>query len=117
MTKTEFKSDKITPSRNASIYVAGPASVAEEIVAKFCMERGACFTVTPTNYIYTGGHESGVIVGAINYPRFPTTSQSAQENLLYELAQLLVEGMHQHSATIEMKCGTLWLTRRPDTAS
>jgi len=44
-------------------------------VKKICQDYvdniGLCVTVTPTEFIYTNGNEPGVIVGLINYPRFP----------------------------------------------
>jgi len=32
-----------------------------------------CVTITPTEFRYVDGNEPGVIVGYINYPRFPRT--------------------------------------------
>ena len=54
----------------AKIYIAGPITEIEQVCREFVM-KGACVTVTPTNYIYTMGEESGAEIGLIHYPRFP----------------------------------------------
>lgn len=102
-----------TFSHPVRIYIAGPVERAKELIAEFCMEHGACFTVTPTEYVYTGGRERGMIVGLINYPRFPADAD-AIEHKAVELARVLIEGLHQWSASVECPQETIWLTRRPE---
>jgi len=102
------------PTYTAAIYVAGPQAEAERICREFVM-RGLCVAVEPVEFIYTGGQERGVRVGLINYPRFPSEPAdilAAAE----ELARALVEGMHQHSATVVATDQTAWSTRREITA-
>ena len=94
-----------------SIFIAGDAAKAREICRAFCFNVGLCATVTPTEFIYTGGQEAGV-VGLINYPRFP----SDPDNLLTvarQLADDLVHGLHQHSYTVQTPTETHWFSRRP----
>ena len=100
------------PSFSVDIFVAGPVADAERICSAFCFEAGLCVSVSATEFIYTGGRESGVRVSFINYPRFPKTPGSmwAQAE---ELALRLIEDMHQHSASIQSPDKTLWLSRRP----
>jgi hypothetical protein len=64
-----------------------------------CNCRKACFTVTPTRFIYVDGWEDGVIIGLINYPRFPKEKQ----RLIYdswEIAQQLQEKFGQIRVSI-----------------
>lgn len=94
----------------AAIYVAGPQADAERICREFVL-RGLCVTIEPVEFIYTGGQERGVRVGLINYPRFP-----ADPDVIFaaaeELALVLIEGLHQHSASIVATDKTVWISRR-----
>jgi hypothetical protein len=69
----------------------------EEIVDKFVNQVKDCVTITPTDFRYVDGHEPGVIVGWINYPRFPRDPSEITERalelgktLMYKLGQLRV---------------------------
>jgi hypothetical protein len=64
---------KTAPSYPVSIFIAGFPCDAYRICREYCDKVGFCVTVSATEYIYTNGSESGVIVGLINYPRFPST--------------------------------------------
>jgi len=75
------------------------------------MNIGACVTVTATSYLYTGGEEAGVIVGFINYPRFPATPAEI-EGKAAQLADDLMHGLCQHSYTIQTPTETRWVSRR-----
>ena len=68
-------------------------------VRKICDEyienvSGDCVTITPTEFRYLDGSEPGVIVGFINYPRFPRTEAEITRRAL-ELAKMLKEGLGQ----------------------
>lgn len=93
------------------IYISGPQAVAEQVIRKSCLEEGLCVTVEPTKFIYTGGEEMGVVVGLVNYPRFPSTVQKIRDRAI-ELAKLLLDGMHQHSVMIMTPSETQWITKR-----
>lgn len=96
-----------------SIFVAGDHDEAKAICRKFCDEEGLCVTVTPTAYVYTGGEEGGVIVGLINYPRFP----SEPTHILSTARLLAIELMHkleQQSASVQTPDETLWLSIRAE---
>lgn len=99
------------PSCPISIFIAGDYDRARQICREFCFGVGACVTVTPTTYIYTGGEEAGVIVGFINYPRFPATL-SDLENKAMQLADDLMHGLCQNSFTIQTPQTTYWYSRR-----
>lgn len=103
-----------TTSYTAEIYVAGPRGDAERICREFVL-RGLCVTVEPVEFIYTGGQERGVRVGLINYPRFPAEPAHIFSTA-EQLAQALIEGLHQHSASIVASDKTVWLSRREQSA-
>ena len=94
----------------AKIYIAGPIVQIEQICREYC-ERGACVTVTPTNYIYTMGEEDGAEVGFINYPRFPKSPEDILEQA-EDLGCELLEKCHQGSFTIMTPDRTYFYSRR-----
>ena len=63
-------------------------------------EVGLGVTVTPTEFVYTDGNESGVIVGLIQYPRFPKPQSEIDEHAV-KIAKLLMEAFSQERCTIE----------------
>ena len=69
---------------------------------------GLCVTVTPTKYIYTNGNETGVVVGLINYPRFPSSPEEIQAKAL-DLARILKKELCQHRVTVMFPDKTIML--------
>jgi ferredoxin len=102
-----------TLSYPVQIFVAGDAASALTICRAYCDAVGLCVTVTPTLYAYTGGDEAGVIVGLINYGRFPSEPQAIFARAR-ELARKLIDGLGQESATIQAPDKTLWISFRVD---
>jgi ferredoxin len=106
---------KACPAYPVSIFIAGDAALAKSICREFCDKEGLCVTVTPTTYVYTGGEEAGVIVGLINYPRFPVE----QVGLIYatadELAERLRQYLGQQSFTVQNPDAAFWTSYRKDT--
>lgn len=98
------------PTYTATIYIAGDIDEARRVCREACM-AGLCVTVTPTEFIYTGGAEAGVAVGLINYPRFPAEPAGIFAKA-EALALKLIDGLCQHSASIVATDRTVWLTRR-----
>lgn len=94
-----------------SIFIAGYESEARAICQAHCDEIGLCVTVTPTSYVYTGGQEVGVIVGLINYPRFPKEPAEIWAHA-EALAARLREGLGQDSYTIQAPDKTVWFSHR-----
>jgi len=94
------------------IWMAGNYANAEEICRCFC-ERGMCISISPANYIYTGGEESGFVVTLINYARF-TKFPVELKDIAFELAMDLCVGLHQQSFTIEGPEETLFFSSRPE---
>lgn len=82
---------------------------AESICQKYCDDTGFCVSVTPTKYVYTKGGEEGVIVGIINYPRFPSDSATLRERTII-LATELMLGLEQKFVSIDFANDTVMLT-------
>lgn len=99
------------PSYPVSIFLAGNARCAGQICCDYCDEVGLCVTVTETHYCYTHGQEYGVIVGLINYPRFPAEPADifAKAEVL---ALKLIDGLRQQSASIQSPDKTVWISFR-----
>lgn len=95
-----------------SIFIAGDAKLAEMICRDFCDKEGLCVTVTPTTYVYTGGQEDGVIVGLINYPRFPK-EPGAIYATANELAEQLCLKLGQQSFTVQTPDAAFFTSYRP----
>ncbi len=67
-------------------------------VAALCREYvdeiGLCVTLTDTVFIYSHGREPGVLVGLINYPRFPLDVETIKAHALI-LARKFKEAFKQ----------------------
>jgi len=81
-----------------SIFIAGDLQQIKQVCREYCM-TGLCVTVTPTDYIYTGGEESGAIIGLINYPRFDKVPVDINADAL-ALGQALLKRCCQKSFSI-----------------
>ena len=104
---------KTAPTLNFTIFMAGDFEQARQVCREYCLEVGACVTVEPTTYIYTGGEEAGIRVGLINYPRFPSDVYGIKDRAR-ELARRLMERLCQLSYTIVGPTETEWFSRRPN---
>lgn len=102
---------RIATSHTVRIWIAGDYADALRICRKFCATEGACFAISPVEYVYTGGQESGVCVTLINYPRFPNNAE-ALEMKAERLAHCLREGLFQQSFSIETPTETRWVSFR-----
>lgn len=76
-------------------------SKAIEAIQLYVNSVGLCVTVTNTTFIYTGGREPGLLVGLINYPRFPSTQEQINQHAI-NLATRLREILHQKRISIIM---------------
>lgn len=99
------------PTIRFDIFIAGDLVDAKRICRHYCMEVGFCVTVEPVDYVYTGGLESGVKVGVINYPRFPSTQDELYRKTA-QLADMLMTNLCQHSYSIVGPNETAWVSRR-----
>lgn len=73
---------------------------AYELCQEFCDKVGLGVTVSPTHFIYKDGNEDGVVVGLINYPRFPKFPTEI-DNLAIKIAEILMVNFKQQRVTIE----------------
>lgn len=104
------------PSYQATIFIAGDLEKARAGCRMYCDEIGECVTVTPTEYVYTRGEETGVAIGFINYGRFPR-SRDVIFARACNLARRLLIILGQDSASVVATDRTIWLScREPDPA-
>lgn len=109
--KNEITSVAATTFR-ADIFIAGDRRSATEACREFCLE-GLCVSISEADFVFTGGMESGVRIGLINYPRFPVNYTKVQETA-QRLARFLIERLHQSSCTVVSDIDTVFLSRRGD---
>lgn len=76
-----------------------PFEQVEDIIQRWVDGIGMCVTVTRTKYVYTKGNEPGIIVGFINYPRFPSTPGDIAYRV-FDLAQILLKECKQMQLSI-----------------
>jgi len=69
------------------------------ICDEFVEEKKDCVSVTKTSFRYVGGFEDGVVVGYINYPRFPR-EKSDIKNRALALAKKLMIDLNQYKVTV-----------------
>lgn len=84
---------------------------AYELLQEYCDYVGLCVTVTPTKYIYKNGEEDGIIVGLINYPRFPTTPYDIDTTAL-DIANKFLNVFNQLRVSIETPETTYMIERQ-----
>lgn len=106
---------EVQPTFTVKIYLSGPIEVAKHILRQDCLREGLCVTVEPTQFIYTGGEETGYVVGLLNYPRFPSDPEAIRTRAR-RLAELLLAATFQHSALLVDPQQSEWLTMREDAA-
>lgn len=95
------------------IFIAGDIAQAKQACREYCFNVGLCVTVEPVTYVYTGGEESGVRVGLINYPRFASSHDDLRAKAL-GLANFLMEELYQNSYSVVGPDDTEWYSRRPE---
>ena len=71
----------------------------EKICDAYVNEVKDCVTITPTQFRYVDGNEPGVIVGYINYPRFPRTPKEITTRAL-ALGEVLMYGLDQNRVSV-----------------
>jgi len=75
------------------------AKTVKGFIEGWCTGKKQCVNVSPTEFIYVDGNEPGLIIGFINYPRFPM-SQPEIKNRAIELATLLMKRFKQYRVSI-----------------
>ena len=94
-------------SFNADIFIAGNLETIERVCRQWVM-KGACVTITPQKFVFTGGLETGTKIGFINYQRFPSTPEDITKNAL-TLAEELIKECCQFSASVVTTNETFFL--------
>ncbi len=103
----------------ASIYVGtrhgyfGDVTPVDKIrkwLQDFCNEIKLGVTLTQTEFIYVDGAEPGVIVGLINYPRFPKPIKEIKENAI-AIAQGLMDLCVQERVSVVFSDETVMLEK------
>lgn len=113
MKNNEIEQKNSTETFQATVFIAGPISVIEQVCREYCMDVGLCVTVKPTKYIYTGGEEEGAEIGLINYPRFPSTGSAITEHAI-NIGKSCVKKACQGSFTVVTTNSTLFFSRRDE---
>lgn len=93
--------------------MSGPIEIAKQALRAECLREGLCVTIEPTHFVYTGGEETGFVVGFVNYPRFPTSPDELVSRAS-AVMDLLLEATHQHSALLMTPNEARWLTCRKE---
>jgi hypothetical protein len=96
------------PSYTVRVWIAGDRADAIRAVREFC-QRGSCWTVSPTEFVYTHGQESGVVASLIHYPRFPSTPEALWSEAV-DLGHLLRDRLFQKSFSVEAPDRTEWFS-------
>lgn len=105
MVETNAKSIKF------EIYIGGDINQAKHNLAQLFSREDFCVSIDPTEFIYTGGRESGMIVRLINYPRFPRSHEELYE-IAKDIAIDLIDYLGQSSCSIVGPNETIWFSRR-----
>ena len=80
------------------IYIAGDYDKAVDVCRDYC-EEGYCVSLDKTDYVYTGGMQSGVSVTLINYPPYPQSKEQIYSRAV-DLGHILMGKLYQKSFTI-----------------
>lgn len=103
-------------THQVTLWMAGDVPTAHRVVRDFCYQEGACFTVTPSKFIYTGGEEDGFAIGLVNYPRFPSEPEALQAKA-ERLALKLLPACNQRTCLLVGTTVTKWLVVEPTGAA
>jgi hypothetical protein len=88
-----------------------PLGCVHDICREYCEREKLCVTVTPTEFIYVGGSEPGVIVGLIQDPRSPKPTSMLVSHA-FALGELLRVKLGQHRVTVQFPAETVLLGER-----
>lgn len=99
------------PSYKIKLYIAGNYDDAVRACRQYVNGVGLCVTVERADYVYTYGMESGVVIGLVNYPRFPCSKEKIYDKAK-GLATHLIRELCQSSVLIDDGVGAEWITTR-----
>lgn len=107
------------PTFTATVYVgllerdtgvSVPVSAAKSKIKEYVNAVGLCVTCTETEFIYTRGGEPGLIIGLINYPRFPSSPEQIKAHAI-AVAEMLLKECKQMKVTVVMPIETVMISR------
>ena len=107
----------VVPTFTAQIYVGRkvhetgetlPLSIVNEVCQEYVDAVGLCVNITPFEFIYSGGRESGVNIGLIHYPRFPSGREVVRAHVL-EMAGRLRIALRQSRVSVVMPNETVMI--------
>lgn len=87
------------PSWTVTLYIGGEVAEVKRLLARRGAEIGACWSVEPTEFIYSGGREQGVVVRRIAYARYPSDAEDAMTEM-ERLGEMLARVTGQGSFTV-----------------
>ena len=102
----------VVPTHRVTLWMAGDLATAHRVLREHAYAEGACVTVTPTKFIYSGGEEDGFSVGLVNYPRYPTTPEDLEAEA-EQLALKLLPACNQKSCLLVGDTETKWIVIEP----
>ncbi len=79
-----------------------------KLLKEYCDTHKLAVTLTETEFIYVDGDEPGVVVGLINYPRFPSKPEDIRCRAL-EIAKILQIRLKQERVSIVTPSETIML--------
>ena len=71
----------------------------KQVIKKWCIDIGQSVSISPTEFIYPHGSENGLVIGFINYPRYPL-SEAEIKNRSIELGTLLMKTFNQYRVSV-----------------
>jgi len=74
-------------------------SDAWKVIQDWCNEKKQCVNVSDTRFIYVDGQEPGLVIGFINYPRFPMEKEEILNRAL-ELGEILRKKFNQYRVSV-----------------
>jgi len=114
--------NKSVPTWQAQLFLGLRIGYTDEVLSvdkvyRICQEYvdeiSWCVTVTPTKFIFKGGHEPGVVIGVINYPRFPNSRSFLRVHII-RLAKRLLAELKQFRVSIVFPDETIMLEVEED---
>lgn len=104
-------SRRVCPSWTVTLYIGGDVAEVKRLLALSAAEHGACWSVEPTEFIYSGGREQGVLVRQIAYARFPSDADDAMRDM-ENLGKMLARVTGQGSFSVVGPDLSVFLSRR-----
>lgn len=106
----------VAQTYQATIYIAGDLATARAFLRTEAYQRWLCVSLTPCEFVFTGGFEPGVAIGFANYPEEGVTPKRIWERAR-ELAEKLLPVLNQTMVLVVATDRTEWLYLRPPGAT